>query len=232
MGVTVLFTGNPGIGKSTIFNTAIGSIKSKSGYSHNGTGVTKENSVFAKNSCTYTDTPGVDDMAGRENGLRGIQDAIRNSSSLKLFLVVKTEAGRFRLQDITLAKLILDSLKSCGMKTENKYSIIFNFCSKRFMKDIKNEEVRTIMLKPFQEVSPTTSILMLRTEEDADDEDDVLLKRQSQDIKDFVENAPIMHSDNFVNFTVLEEWPKHWALEKLNEMIKNLLKFWSEVKNI
>lgn len=232
MGGTVLFVGNPGIGKSTIFNTVIGRTVSASGFAEDGTGVTRTNCVHFENFVTYIDTPGVDDMAGRENGLNCIQEAIRSATDLKLFFVVKTEAGRTRVQDITLIKLIIDSLKRCGVETENKYSIILNFCSRRFMRRYENDEYRAITLRPFQEASSTSSYLTLTTDYEVEDQDNVMLENLSENIRTFVWNSPFMQSANFSNFTLVEtEWPRHWALERLQQMFREIEEFLQNIAN-
>merc|ERR1711916_326718 len=106
----VVLVGNPGAGKSTLTNAAVGEIKTRSGVSF-GRGV------------TYIDTVGLADVKARQQAAKDISRALSQDGLYKIVFVVSLEGGRVKAEDLETMGLVLESVSSPVPLT---YGVIVN----------------------------------------------------------------------------------------------------------
>lgn len=99
-GEYLMFIGNPGVGKSAIINSLVGTRVAESGLSA-GTGLTKFFSAYEHEGKQYFDTPGLEDIKLREQAAREIETALKKDGSYRLFFVITLESLRVKPADVT-----------------------------------------------------------------------------------------------------------------------------------
>lgn len=122
-GTKVILLGNPGSGKSTLLNSFIGSCEFKSGISFGG-GMTRQwKAVTLPNNVTFIDTPGLADYEIRSEVAKNITEALQEGGNFKFLFVATTLNGRFKAEDVTTIKLVLDAVPQIDV---DKFGIIVN----------------------------------------------------------------------------------------------------------
>eukprot|EP00918_Siedleckia_nematoides_P022226 GHVU01047769.1.p1 GENE.GHVU01047769.1~~GHVU01047769.1.p1 ORF type:complete len:280 (+),score=47.90 GHVU01047769.1:1314-2153(+) len=106
---TIIFIGNPGVGKSTLLNSIMGVAHFKSGTSF-GSGLTTVLQLVFHNGVHYGDTPGLEDVETKERAAKEIKRSLSQGGYYRIVFVVKDDSGRVRAQDATTLKLVLDAL--------------------------------------------------------------------------------------------------------------------------
>ena len=109
-GTKVILLGNPGSGKSTLLNSFIGSCKFKSGISFGGGKTRQWEAVTLPNNVTFIDTPGLADYEIRSEVAKNITEALQEGGNFKFLFVATTLNGRFKAEDVTTIKLVLDAV--------------------------------------------------------------------------------------------------------------------------
>ena len=122
-GTKVILLGNPGSGKSTLLNSFIGSCEFKSGISFGGGKTRQWKAVTLPNNVTFIDTPGLADYESRSEVAKNITEALQEGGNFKFLFVATTLNGRFKAEDVTTIKLVLDAVPQIGV---NQYAIIVN----------------------------------------------------------------------------------------------------------
>lgn len=123
----IVVTGNPGVGKSTIANTLIGSIHFESGVRVGRTMHTVLQ-THTINGIKYSDTPGLDDIEVRQRAAQEISRALNRTTRLKLIFVVTLESGRIRPADIATIDVILTAIEAVGVDANDGFSLLVNCC--------------------------------------------------------------------------------------------------------
>jgi GTP-binding protein EngB required for normal cell division len=170
----IVFTGNPGGGKSTILNSLCGEVRFRSGVSF-GNGLTSVVQEVELEDRVLADTPGLSDIRLREQAAKEIEKLFRSVDEMKLIFVITLESGRIRPVDLTTMKLILDAL---GVKDlNNRFAIIINKLSNKVMSALSNADQRTILfecLNGSETGYQTQFIQVLEKDPDLEDSDNIL----------------------------------------------------------
>lgn len=118
----IMFLGNPGVGKSTLYNSIFLQAIFKSGNSF-GTALTTHQQEYIYDNKLYIDTPGVDDIDENRRAQAGIEigQALKHNMKYKIIFVAGLESGRIRVADLVTINLICDAIK-----IDFEYGIIFN----------------------------------------------------------------------------------------------------------
>lgn len=122
-GTKVILLGNPGSGKSTLLNSFSGSCKFKSGISFGGGKTRQWKAVTLPNNVTFIDTPGLADYEIRSEVAKNITEALQEGGNFKFLFVATTLNGRFKAEDVTTIKLVLDAVPQIDV---DEYGIIVN----------------------------------------------------------------------------------------------------------
>ena len=127
--------GNPGSGKSTLLNSLAGERLFKSGHSI-GKGLTYElNCGVNAEGKQFYDTPGLKDVAQREQAAKAIADALRKGGDFKVLFFITQEDGRVAQEDVTTMKLVLDAAPNIG----GNYGVIINKVSEGVLELLKDD---------------------------------------------------------------------------------------------
>lgn len=226
----VVVAGNPGVGKSAILNSLIGSVKFSSGLSY-GSGKTKVLHTVRKGGTKYSDTPGLGDTKMRERAADEISKAFQAGGEFKLIFVVLTDAGRVRPADQATIKIILQAIEEVGVDTTFKYSIIVNKCGPKMLEGLEKKENRAKIEIPFQVGRKLKHIGYMPLVPDAIEAEDYLLSSNvSNEYVSFVNHAPVfkLKSNNGlrVKADVYRETAESLAqqLEELYETLQEVQK--------
>lgn len=155
----VIVVGNPGVGKSLILNAIIGQRYFQSGVSL-GNGLTKRLEVFRGTDGThYVDTPGLDDVLGRDHSARELTRALSISGHCKLLFVCTLEDGRIRPSDMTTLRLILEAVRNSGANPNGRYSVIVNKVAESVLSQMEvYPRIRDDFILTFSTVAPVRHI--------------------------------------------------------------------------
>ena len=169
--------GNPGSGKSTLLNSLAGERLFKSGQSI-GKGLTYElNCGVNAEGKQFYDTPGLKDVAQREQAAKAIADALRKGGDFKVLFFITQEDGRVSQEDVTTMKLVLDAAPDIG----RNYGVIINKVFEGVLEMLKddskkNEFVDSIFHKiPKDKRCRDSNMIFFEEIEELEDEDDVLV---------------------------------------------------------
>ncbi len=222
----VVFAGNPGVGKSFIFNSLIGQVKFKAGINI-GEGMTKVLERYDAPDYVRFDTPGLDDIAMREQAALEISQALQGGCEMKLFFVVTLEAGPIKPADLTTIKVVLKAIEDVGVDVSGRYSVIVNKCNSTLMQQFEMVRPREKVRSTFCMVWYLRDIEFFPKIDKADHQNDYLLQDNSGNAK-FVKEAPTMRLPENVevkvdatNFhKIYEQYEKE--LESLRNKLKEL----------
>lgn len=126
--------GNPGAGKSTLLNYLACEVLFKSGRSI-GKGLTYQLDIKKSNRGTFIDTPGLADKWLRKKAGEAISTALKTGGAYKILFFVANDDGRFRDQDLTTMKLVLEA----APEMKNNYGIIVNKVSVEIAEDVQKD---------------------------------------------------------------------------------------------
>jgi len=192
---SVIFVGNPGVGKSALLNGYIGKgdIHFKSGVSM-GNGMTSDLDHFvdAKSGVQFFDTPGLADPVLRDRAVHAIGAGLRKGGDFKVMFVVTLESGRVRPQDVTTAKMVLDSAHDIK---DNQYALVFNKISKSIFNKFSEDDFNLASATFLSNLRvKTRHIHFIPKHQSLDDEDNVKwhLGQELPDVKDFFDDAPVI----------------------------------------
>lgn len=107
---TVVFIGNPGVGKSTLLNGLLDDPCFASGTSIGGC-LTLATQARVANGTTFIDTPAFADSQMCERAAQEIEAALKLGGVYRIGFVITLEAGRGRPADFVTMKLVVDAVK-------------------------------------------------------------------------------------------------------------------------
>jgi len=221
----VLFCGNPGVGKSTLFNSIFGQTVFKSGFSC-GTGMTTHAQKHIHEGIMYMDTPGLDDSRMREQAAAQIEEALKQNKSYKIVFVVKLDSGRIRGVDMTTINVVCDAIK-----TNFEYGLVFNQVPEKSIKKIEGSEKNQAMIAESLKLlhKKPTSVEVLTLNEDLVDEDNLFLdSRDANSVKlvQFIKNLKA----NKIEAKNVEKVDVTDYAKKLEEMEENFTKSMADLQ--
>jgi small GTP-binding protein len=220
---TILFVGNPGVGKSTLLNGLVRSAVFEAGTSY-GQGLTTLFQYHEDPSTgnRFVDTPGLEDVKMRKQAADEISKALRHEEGLyKIVFVVTEEAGRLRPADGVTMKIVLDTLPN----KNTPYGIIINKMSKKKMKvlsNLKSKECRQFVacLNEGRE-NVTPYILFYPSRDDLEDEHNALHEPEG-DLYQFLDVLPSVRiMPNEVKNVNVSDFDRQ--VQKLESMVNKLL---------
>ena len=180
---SIIFLGNPGVGKSTILNCWAGRVIFSSGPSL-GEGLTKVLQREEVKGVILNDTPGLSDVSLRAQAAMAITDALRESRFARLYFIVTLEAGRVRPVDVATINTVLDAI--VGVDMTNKFGIIINKLSKKVIDKINNDvDGKTRLFGCLTTKFKTLHIFLNPSDADLNDESNGL-KPLSSDMREFI----------------------------------------------
>lgn len=158
----VLFSGNPGVGKSTLCNCVFQEYIFESGLS-TGNGMTKEKQEHTIGDITYIDTPGLADIVARREAAKEIEESLKKEGSYKIIFVIAPVSNRLRADDLATVNAVCESIKA-----NFGYGIILNKISKKAINKFNlgkdSEFLGSLTKKP-------SSVCLLLKDDDADNAD-------------------------------------------------------------
>lgn len=190
----VILLGNPGVGKSLILNSIIGQRYFQSGVSL-GNGLTKQLEVFRGTDGThFVDTPGLDDVLGRDFAARELSRALSVGGHCKLVFVCTLEDGRIRPSDMTTLRLILEAVRNTGANPNGGYSIIVNKVAESVLSQMElYPHVRDDFILTFSTVAPVRHVEFFPMLDSACGVHDAqLYGDDAYRYRNFIDRAPIL----------------------------------------
>jgi len=121
----VIVVGDPGTGKSTFLNALVGSGTFEAGLSRRS-GLTKCIQSVVIDGTRYSDTPGLDDTALKEQAARAIVEAVQKGGNVKLFFILTMEAGRLRPSNLATIRMVLKALQARDIAVTKRFYVVIN----------------------------------------------------------------------------------------------------------
>ncbi len=179
----ILFCGNPGAGKSSLFNSIFQKNVFKSGVSI-GIGMTQIKQAYIHENRKYIDTPGLSDPYLRKQAAEEIEKALKENNNYKIVFVATLEAGRIKPDDLVTINKVCEAIQ-----VNFEYGIVFNKVTKPVLEAIKEEGglegyLAELSRKP-------SSILIIEKVLDMEDTDNVYLPSSSEqlaNLESFISN--------------------------------------------
>ncbi|KAG0214274.1 hypothetical protein BGX33_002296 [Mortierella sp. NVP41] len=151
---SVVFMGNPGVGKSALLNALGGNFTSGysevSGLTRN---VTNQQATAHGRSLRLFDVPGIYDCA-KDGGmdttvkhLQMLQETLNTGGRFVLFFVISPRNGRVEPTDYLIMKTVLDSLKKAP-----EVGMILTQVRKKHLPLVQTKEYWDMLLKPLQTI--------------------------------------------------------------------------------
>lgn len=183
----VLLLGNPGTGKSTLLNSLIGRPVFQSGISL-GVGHTQFLQEYHAHGVTYIDTPGLADVALRQQAAAAITAALRKHGSYKLFFVIMLRSGRVRPEDVVTINKVIESVDISPLS----FSVIVNsvkpVAHRRILSDQQACTAILSSLNSGQHSTQSVCFLPLMTE--LEEKRNTIMRPCPPDFVAFVNRAP------------------------------------------
>jgi len=184
--MNTVFAGNPGVGKSTLLNSLVGSVAFKSGVAY-GKGLTYEMDKEQVGNQLYMDTPGLSDVDLRQAAGEAIEQALKQSGKYRIVFVITLEAMRVRPVDAATIQTVLAACPTVG----NQYGIIINKIKPSKVAGLK-ENLGEVTCKIFASGVPSTAFVFVNPSDGALDEEDNVFKDASDDLKLFMSTMPTL----------------------------------------
>jgi GTPase SAR1 family protein len=214
--------GNPGTGKSTTINCYVGEQLFTSGPSRNGSGVTFElDEMRSNDGRTFLDTPGLSDLKMRKQAAEAIDKALQAGGVFKILFVVCEEEGRWRSDDLTTMKLVIDATR--GQISQDMYAVLVNKCDEDFIDELredpnlKEDTLETLYEACLQRNVPTTRHILFAPMVKAMKRKHNVLMKLDSSVEIFLDSLPILN----INKDEVDE-VKHQQFEEVQEEINNL----------
>jgi predicted GTPase len=210
--------GNPGCGKSTLINCYVGEQLFTSGPSRNGSGVTYQlDEMCSKDGRKFLDTPGLSDVQMRKAAAEAIDKALQVGGVFKiLFMVLETE-GRWRSDDLTTMKLVIDATR--GQISKDKYAILVNKCDEEFLQDLeddsdlKKDTLATLFNSCEDRKMPTTCHILFAPMVSAMKRKHNMLMKLDPSVEKFLDALPVLN----INKDEVDE-VRHQEFEEMVEL--------------
>lgn len=152
----ILFSGNPGAGKSSLCNSIFQQPIFQSGFSFVG-GMTREKQEYIYENRKYMDTPGLADIDAMEQAAKEIEKALKENNNYKIVFVATSESGRIKKEDLVTINTVCDAIK-----TPFEYGIILNNVPEKIVKKIPIEELGKYL--PGLHKQPASAIIITEDE--------------------------------------------------------------------
>ncbi|KAK1862183.1 hypothetical protein I4F81_004758 [Pyropia yezoensis] len=130
----LVLVGDSGTGKSTLLSTIIG----RPGAFHSGisagTGLTAYLQTVEVDGRLYSDTPGLNDPAKKQDAADGIAEAIRLGGDVKILFVLTFESARVRQSSLDTMDMVLAALVRKDIQVDSRFSVVVNKMTSAEMK--------------------------------------------------------------------------------------------------
>ncbi|ACE05497.1 GTP-binding protein HSR1-related [Candidatus Amoebophilus asiaticus 5a2] len=168
---SIIFCGNPGVGKSTLCNSIFGRKIFESGVSIR-TGMTTKKQEYLYEGKIYIDTPGLADSNTRTETGKQIEEALKKNGNYKIVFVITLKAGRLRPEDIDTIHTVCETIK-----IPFEYGLVINKISEGVRNQISQKGLSSY-LESFKKIPYATVILSM--DEEIEDEDNRYFEMNSQ----------------------------------------------------
>lgn len=224
---TLLFIGNPGVGKSTLINSIMRKVQFRAGVSL-GAGLTKNFDIVnfkAPDGQEFriADTVGLSDVELRKEAAASIKEGLSSGGRFRIFFVCVLMNGRIQCQDKTTMKLVLES---CPDIKANKYGIVLNQVRKAELKKLnKPGATQRLYEQLLAGIEPQTKhISYVENDYDVEGEDDKLLPL-NENLRKFFLGPSEMDckiDESNVELIKTEDWKGQ--INEMEQILKNVEK--------
>lgn len=199
----IICIGNPGVGKSTILNTIIGTVEFPSGPSF-VSGLTKRTArverLIDEQMYTLVDTPGLDDLHGRQEAARQISHALSVSETrLRILFIATLEAGRVRASDLATLDTVVTALDNAGLPIAGRFSLLINKCEQSVYEALEDYDQAQKILSSFNYICHVAHIGKIANTTEANRAPNTKLLMQAS-LRKFAVDAPEV--ETFANFQI------------------------------
>jgi len=186
--------GNPGVGKSTILNGMAGVAHFPSGLSL-GKGYTTTISYFETDRHLLCDTPGLADIAARQEAAQQLQRLLNRSIPIKIAFVVTLQNGRIRSDDSDTINTVLSAFPV--ISTDDSFGVIINQVTTEVRRLLTNstgmDEIKQIKQKLLKTRHTSHWCIVSKDDSISDAPNKCLM---TNELRAFLENLPVTKPKN------------------------------------